>query len=113
MACAGQDFLAVLVAVFLAADVLRAGALVALVAVFLADDFLAAAVPIARAFVVFLTGAFFTAVLVAVFLGNGGEITPTGYDGAIGPALLTGAAAVAIAAVASLFAPGRKAVERS
>ena len=48
------------------------------------------------------------AVLVAVFLGNGGEITPTGYDGAIGPALLTGAAAVAVAAVASLFAPGRK-----
>jgi len=49
------------------------------------------------------------AVLVAVFLGNGGEITPSGYDGAIGPALLTGAAAVAVAAVASLFAPGRKA----
>ena len=47
------------------------------------------------------------ALLVAVFLGNGGEITPTGYDGAIGPALLTGAAAVAIAAVAALFAPGR------
>jgi hypothetical protein len=49
------------------------------------------------------------AVLVAVFLGNGGELTPIGYDGAIGPALLTGAAAVAVAAVASLFAPGRKA----
>ena len=49
------------------------------------------------------------AVLVAVFLGNGGEITPSGYDGAIGPALLTGAAAVAVAAIASLFAPGRKA----
>jgi EmrB/QacA subfamily drug resistance transporter len=49
------------------------------------------------------------AVLVAVFLGNGGQITPTGYDGAIGPALLTGAAAVAVAAIASLFAPGRKA----
>ena len=49
------------------------------------------------------------AVLVAVFLGNGGQITPTGYDGAIGPALLTGAAAVAVAAVASLFAPGRRA----
>ena len=47
------------------------------------------------------------ALLVAVFLGNGGEITPDGYDGAIGPALLTGAAAVAIAAVAALFAPGR------
>ncbi|GAA4693369.1 MFS transporter [Nocardioides conyzicola] len=49
------------------------------------------------------------AVLVAVFLGNGGQITPTGYDGAIGPALLTGAGAVAVAAIASLFAPGRKA----
>ena len=42
-----------------------------------------------------------------MFLGNGGEITPNGYDGAIGPALLTGAAAVAIAAVAALFAPGK------
>lgn len=49
------------------------------------------------------------AVLVAVFLGNGGQITPDGYDGAIGPALLTGAGAVAVAAIASLFAPGRKA----
>jgi EmrB/QacA subfamily drug resistance transporter len=49
------------------------------------------------------------AVLVAVFLGNGGELTPVGYDGAIGPALLTGAGAVAVAAVASLFAPGRRA----
>jgi EmrB/QacA subfamily drug resistance transporter len=47
------------------------------------------------------------AVLTAVFLGNGGQITPTGYDGAIGPALLTGAAAVAVAVVAALFAPGR------
>lgn len=47
------------------------------------------------------------ALLVAVFLGNGGEIAPDGYDGAIGPALLTGAAAVAIAAIASLFAPGK------
>ncbi|WP_028635734.1 DHA2 family efflux MFS transporter permease subunit [Nocardioides sp. URHA0032] len=47
------------------------------------------------------------ALLTAVFLANGGELTPFGYDGAIGPALLTGAAAVAIAAVASAFAPGR------
>jgi len=47
------------------------------------------------------------AVLVAVFLSNGGQLTPVGYDGAIGPALLTGAGAVAVAAVASLFAPGR------
>ncbi|GEP35571.1 MFS transporter [Nocardioides szechwanensis] len=47
------------------------------------------------------------AVLTAVFLGNGGQLTPTGYDGAIAPALLTGAGAVAIAVVAALFAPGR------
>jgi hypothetical protein len=43
-----------------------------------------------------------------VFLGNGGELTPTGYTGAIGPALLTGAGAVVIAVIAALFAPGRK-----
>jgi EmrB/QacA subfamily drug resistance transporter len=48
------------------------------------------------------------ALLTAVFLGNGGAIDPRGYDGAIGPALLTGAAAVAVAAVASLLAPGRQ-----
>ena len=48
------------------------------------------------------------ALLTAVFLANGGSLDPTGYDGAIGPALLTGAAAVAVAAVASVFAPGRK-----
>ncbi len=47
------------------------------------------------------------AVLVAVFLGNGGSVTPGGYDGAVGPALLTGAGAVAVALVAALFAPGR------
>lgn len=47
------------------------------------------------------------ALLTAVFLGNGGELTPTGYQGAIGPALLTGAAAVGVAVVAALFAPGR------
>ena len=45
--------------------------------------------------------------LVAVFQGQGGEITPSGYDGAIGPALLTGAAVVAVAVVAALFAPRR------
>jgi EmrB/QacA subfamily drug resistance transporter len=47
------------------------------------------------------------ALLVAVFLGNGGQISPDGYDGAIGPALLTGAAAVAVAVVAALFTPGK------
>ena len=31
------------------------------------------------------------ALLTAVFLANGGELTPAGYDGAIGPAPLTGA----------------------
>ena len=45
--------------------------------------------------------------LTAVFLGHGGELTPTGYTGAIGPALLVGAGAVAVAVVAALFAPGR------
>jgi EmrB/QacA subfamily drug resistance transporter len=45
--------------------------------------------------------------LTAVFLGNGGQLTPTGYAGAIGPALLVGAATVAVAVVAALFAPGR------
>ena len=47
--------------------------------------------------------------LTAVFLGNGGELTPTGYTGAIGPALLVGAAAVLVAVVAAFFAPGRRA----
>ncbi|WP_205471231.1 DHA2 family efflux MFS transporter permease subunit [Nocardioides sp. SYSU D00038] len=52
------------------------------------------------------------AVLTAVFLGNGGQLTPVGYDGAVGPALLTGAGAVAVAVVAALFAPGRPAPSR-
>ena len=47
------------------------------------------------------------ALLTAVFLARGGTLTPAGYDGAIGPALLVGAASVAVAAVAALFAPGR------
>lgn len=50
--------------------------------------------------------------IVAVFQGNGGTITPTGYDGAVGPALLAGAAVVGVAVVAALLAPGRvKALE--
>jgi EmrB/QacA subfamily drug resistance transporter len=48
------------------------------------------------------------ALLVAVFEANDGQLTPFGYTGAIGPALLTGAAAVGVAVVASLFAPGRR-----
>ena len=51
--------------------------------------------------------AFGIALLTAVFLGNGGALSPTGYDGAIGPALLTGAVAVALAAAASLLVAGR------
>jgi EmrB/QacA subfamily drug resistance transporter len=45
------------------------------------------------------------ALLTAVFLGNGGHIAPDGYTGAIGPALLTGAGAVALAFIAALCAP--------
>ncbi len=48
--------------------------------------------------------------LVAVFQGNGGQLTPTGYDGAIGPALLVGAGSVLVAVVAAFFAPGRSRV---
>ncbi|MGZ8735713.1 MAG: MFS transporter [Nocardioides sp.] len=47
------------------------------------------------------------ALLTAVFLARGGTLTPDGYDGAIGPALLVGAASVAVAAIAAFFAPGR------
>jgi EmrB/QacA subfamily drug resistance transporter len=47
------------------------------------------------------------ALLTAVFLSNGGQIAPNGYDGAIGPALLTGAGAVAVAFMAAIFAPRR------
>jgi EmrB/QacA subfamily drug resistance transporter len=45
--------------------------------------------------------------LVAVFQGNGGQLTSTGYTGAIGPALLVGAGSVLIAVIAAFFAPGR------
>ena len=45
------------------------------------------------------------AVLTAVFLARGGELTPAGYEGAIGVTLLVGAGSVAVAAVAALFAP--------
>src|SRR4051794_15328102 len=47
------------------------------------------------------------ALLTAVFLAHGGRLTPDGYAGAIGPALLVGAGAVLVAVVAALFAPGR------
>ncbi len=51
--------------------------------------------------------AFGVALLTAVFESCGGTISPHGYDGAIGPALLTGAGAVAVAFLAALFMPGR------
>ena len=47
------------------------------------------------------------ALLVAVFESAGGTICPTGYDGAIGPALLTGAVAVGIGTIVAAFAPGQ------
>lgn len=47
------------------------------------------------------------AVIVAVFQGAGGSISPQGYDGAIGPSLLAAAGAVGVALVAALFVPGR------
>ncbi|OZD50439.1 MFS transporter [Rhodococcus sp. 06-1477-1B] len=49
------------------------------------------------------------AVLTAVFIGNGGSLTPAGYTDALAPALLVGAGAVAIGLVAALFMPGRSA----
>ncbi len=49
------------------------------------------------------------AVLTAVFLAGDGQLTPSGYDGAIGAALLVGAGAVAVAVVAAFWAPGRAA----
>lgn len=45
------------------------------------------------------------AVLTAVFTGAGGELTPTGYVDAAQPAILVGAGAVALGAVAALFLP--------
>ncbi len=49
------------------------------------------------------------AVLVAVFQGAGGTITPTGYTDALRPAVLTGAAVVALGAVAARWLPRRQA----
>jgi EmrB/QacA subfamily drug resistance transporter len=47
------------------------------------------------------------AVLVAVFQGAGGTITPDGYTDALRPAILTGALVVALGAVASAWLPRR------
>lgn len=53
------------------------------------------------------------AVLTAVFTGAGGELTPTGYVSAAQPAVLVGAGAVALAAVAALFLPAGRSVAAS
>ncbi len=45
------------------------------------------------------------AVLTAVFVGLGGELTPTGYVDAAGPAVIVGAAALAAAALLALLLP--------
>ncbi|MFD1814209.1 DHA2 family efflux MFS transporter permease subunit [Rhodococcus gannanensis] len=47
------------------------------------------------------------AILTAVFLANGGTLTPTGYADALQPALLVGAASVLVALVAAFWIPGR------
>jgi hypothetical protein len=50
------------------------------------------------------------AVLTAVFVGLDGELTPTGYVDAAGPAIIVGAAALAGAALLALILPaGRSA----
>ena len=48
------------------------------------------------------------AVLVAIFTGANGQLTPTGYVSAAVPAVLVGAAAVAVTALASLALPSGK-----
>jgi EmrB/QacA subfamily drug resistance transporter len=45
------------------------------------------------------------AVLTAVFTGAGGTISPDGFDAGLRPAVLTGAAVIALAALASLAMP--------
>ncbi len=47
------------------------------------------------------------AVIVAVFQGFGGTISPDGYAGAVGPALVAAAAAVAVALAAAFRVPAR------
>jgi EmrB/QacA subfamily drug resistance transporter len=45
------------------------------------------------------------AVLVAVFRANGGTLTPTGYNLGLRPAILTGAAVVALGALSTIWLP--------
>ncbi|MFE3293337.1 DHA2 family efflux MFS transporter permease subunit [Rhodococcus sp. NPDC059234] len=47
------------------------------------------------------------ATLTAVFLAKGGSLTPAGYADGLQPALLVGAASVAVALVVAMFMPGR------
>ena len=51
------------------------------------------------------------AVLVAVFEGAGGTITPDGYTDALRPAILTGAAVVAVGAIAARWLPPARPAE--
>jgi MFS family permease len=53
------------------------------------------------------------AVLVAIFSGANGQLTPTGYVSAAVPAVLVGAAAVAVTAIASLALPSGKLLRKS
>jgi hypothetical protein len=52
------------------------------------------------------------AVLTAVFVGQGGELTPTGYVDAAGPAVLVGAGALALAALFALLLPAGRSAHR-
>jgi EmrB/QacA subfamily drug resistance transporter len=49
------------------------------------------------------------AVLTAVFTGNGGQLTPTGYVDAAQPAVMVGAAVVAASAIVAAFLPAGRA----
>jgi hypothetical protein len=53
------------------------------------------------------------AVLVAVFTGANGQLTPTGYVGAAVPAVFVGAAVVAVTALASLALPSGRLPRKS
>jgi MFS family permease len=53
------------------------------------------------------------AVLVAVFTGANGQLTPTGYVSAAIPAVLVGAAVVAATAIASLALPAGRLPRKS
>ena len=52
------------------------------------------------------------AVLTAVFVGHGGELTPTGYVDAAAPAVLVGAGALAVSALLALLLPAGRSERR-